>query len=195
MAIQISGAIFLHIPKTGGTWVTNYFKETGMDHGNEELGLEAHIGSDRVREITGYTEDLAFCFVRHPLTWYRSYWAHRRIVSYRNGILDDIVDLPFYDFLELVLQTRPGFLTRHFGIFTERCRFVGKQESLRKDLDNILKYLRIPYNRKYLYDRPPENTFKTDEKYSYNLALDIMKSEEKIVKKFNYLYIPEGILE
>lgn len=197
MAIQINKAIFLHIPKTGGTWVTNYFRETGLDHGHKELGLEAHIGGDRIRKIIGCTEDLCFCFIRHPLTWYRSYWqCKQELVPDRTGIwLNEIVDLPFQEFIDSILQTNPGFLTNHFKIFTERCRFVGKQENLKEDLNNLLKYLRIPYNKDYLFKRPFENVIPSDRKYTYELASAIMETEKGIIEEYDYNYIPMGVLE
>jgi len=77
MAIQISKAIFLHIPKTGGTWIRHYFQETNLDHKRPEFKEKgAHIHGEAVRELIGHSEDLFFCFVRHPLTWLRSYWVH-----------------------------------------------------------------------------------------------------------------------
>jgi hypothetical protein len=196
MAIQISKAIFIHTPKTGGTWVTEYFRETGMSHNVKELEFEAHIGGGRIREIIGHTEDLCFCFVRHPLTWYRSYWQHKTdFAKARDGILDNIVDLPFLEFMENILQNRLGFLTGHFRIFTERCRFVGKQENLRRDLNNVLKYLRIPYDKEYLFKKPLANTTPSSKKYPIKLALDIMEAEKGIINEYNYNYIPLGIIE
>lgn len=196
MAIQISKAIFLHIPKTGGTWVTNYFRETGMDHWHKELGLHAHIGSDQIRKIIGHTEDLCFCFVRHPLTWYRSYWQHKTDLARERslGYLDSIVDLPFQEFIETILQNQPGFLTNHFRIFTERCRFVGKQENLRKDLNNFLKYLRIPYDKEYLFKMPRANITPSNKKYPIELALAIMEAEKGLINEYNYNYIPTEVI-
>jgi len=196
MAIQISSAIFLHIPKTGGTWVTNYFRETGMDHGNKELALQAHINGLALKEIIPHTEDLVFCFVRHPLTWYRSYWEMRKIVADRKaGFLDTVVDLPFQEYIRRIIQDDPGHLTQRFKDYTDRCRFIGKQENLREDLDTLLKYLRFPYNRKYLFKKDRENVLPSNQKYTYELASAIMKAEKGIIEKYNYNYIPIEVLE
>lgn len=191
MAIQIDKAIFLHIPKTGGTWVTNYFKETGMDHGVEELSRLAHIHGTDLRNIIPYTEDLIFCFVRHPLTWYRSYWQSKQVIIDRNGgWIDTIVDLPFQEFIEKILNDYPGYLTGFFTGYTERCRYIGRQENLRNDLDYLLEHLRIPYNRPYLFKRVPDNVVPSSQKYTKKLAFAIMETEKCLVEEYNYNYIP-----
>lgn len=93
-----SGGIFLHIPKTGGSWVTKILKEQNLVKAN--FGHK-HASFDRVvfrenfekshklipslmgRWFTKYFartqlhEDYMFCFVRHPLSWLESYWRYR----------------------------------------------------------------------------------------------------------------------
>lgn len=197
MAVQIDRAIFLHIPKTGGTFVTNYFKETNMDHGVEDLAESAHINGLKLKELRPNTEDLAFCFVRHPLTWYRSYWQMKQVeVPARGGgWIDSLVDLPFHDYLTEILKQTPGYLTRFFGGYTERCRIIGKQENLREDLDNILRFLRIPYRREYIYRRVSDNVIPSTKKYSYELAMEIMRTESIVIRKYDYDYIPLDVIE
>ena len=195
MAIQIDRAICLHIPKTGGTFVRNYFQETGMDHGVEKLLERAHLNAHALREIVGHTEDLVFCFVRHPLSWYRSYWASKqRIPDRRGGPLDEIVDLPWNEFINTVTKSYPRYLTEFYEGYTEICRFIGKQENLRNDLDTVLKFLRISYNKDYLFNRVPDNVVLTKEKYTWTQIHAIMKSEEHIVKKYDYDYIPLEVI-
>lgn len=198
MAIQIARAVFLHIPKTGGTFVTDYFKETGMDHGNKDLALRAHVHGDLLQEVLPYTQDLMFCFVRHPLTWYRSYWIHKNTLapSRETTYIDSKVDLPFLDFLHIIQQDHPGYLTKFFSGFTGRCRFIGKMENLRDDLNTVLKYLRSPYNKEYLYKKPLSNVNpQSDQKYTIEAALAVMETEKEIVKMYDYNYLPLEIIE
>jgi len=193
MAVQISGAIFLHIPKTGGSWVRDYFRDSNMVVC--ELEPE-HINGKVIREIRNCTEDLIFTFVRHPLTWYRSYWQMRQNdpTDRAGKWIDTIVDLPFREFIETVIRESPGYLSNFYEDFVSRCRAIGKQENLRKDLDQILKLLRIPYNRESIFTRPASNVISSTEKYSYELALKLMQSEIEIIKRFNYLYIPQEVI-
>ena len=197
MAIQIDRAIFLHIPKTGGTWITNYFKETNMDHGDGQLGLHAHINGKVIRAMKDPIDDVVFCFVRHPLTWYRSYWQMKKdLVSKRHGgWIDTIVDQPFHDFIKTVIEMEPGYLTSFFEGYTERSRLIGKQESLREDLDDILRLLSIKYDRHHLFEKPKENSQAPYATYSHRLAKLLMDSEKDLITKYNYNYIPDGVLD
>lgn len=189
MAVQIDKAIFLHIPKTGGTWVRGYFKDSNMLR--REIGLE-HINSGDLEP----TEDLIFCFVRHPLTWYMSYWECKQHISdRRGGYLDTIVDLSFHEFLNNILQTTPGYLTGFYRGYTERCRFIGKQENLKKDLNCLLKHLRILYDENALFGRQFENVVPSKQKYTIGLASDIMKAEKEIIEKYNYNYFPLEVMD
>lgn len=195
MAIQIDRAVCLHIPKTGGTFVRNYLQEAGMDHGVEKLLEKAHVHGQDLRDRLGQTEDLIFCFVRHPLTWYRSYWESKQRISDRSGgWLDEQVDLPWHQFIGRIITDRPGYLTGFFNGYTEICRFVGKQENLRHDLDTVLKYLRIPYDRDLLFSKPSENVIPSDKKYTLAEIRAIMQSEEKIIKMYDYDYIPIDVI-
>lgn len=196
MAVQIDKAICLHIPKTGGTFIRNYFRETNLDHDVKELYKRAHMNADGIRGFIGPTEDLIFCFVRHPLTWYRSYWTSKQqIVDRRGGSMDGIVDLSWEDFIDTIIEKFPRYLTNFYLGYTEICRFIGKQENLRDDLDCVLKFLRIPYNREYLFKRVPDNVVNSDKKYSWPQAMAIMDSEEDIVKKYDYNYIPLEVVK
>lgn len=108
MAIKLkNGAEFLHIPKTGGTWVTEILEQ--LDLIDRHIGGHKHVDYDRLLYFTknirsgreylkeamvrasrklrrgflkGRNEEtvthnpIRFCFVRHPLTWYESWWKY-----------------------------------------------------------------------------------------------------------------------
>lgn len=78
MALLIPNGLFIHIPKTGGTWVRAAIAAAGIP--SRESGpfeVEDHYGvHDFQRE--GRLEELArfsFGFVRHPVSWLKSRWA------------------------------------------------------------------------------------------------------------------------
>ena len=94
MAIQLqSGAIFLHIPKTGGSWVEKTLTQLGLSkrtlghkHADFERVIYPHdlrealrwTGAASLRKLAGKStfpeRPPMFCFVRNPLTWYESWW-------------------------------------------------------------------------------------------------------------------------
>lgn len=90
MAVILKGgAVFLHIPKTGGSFITKVLKELGLvsvkrGHKHTDIAhLHLPIGTDIIRRLryrVGYMAGLysdtpfMFCFVRHPLKWYESWY-------------------------------------------------------------------------------------------------------------------------
>lgn len=99
MAVKLKcGAIFLHIPKTGGLWVEKVLQQ--LDLVDMHIGHSQHADFDRTlnyerffsgrhimayllrrnvrRRLGTYREEqpYKFCFVRNPLTWYESRWKY-----------------------------------------------------------------------------------------------------------------------
>jgi hypothetical protein len=96
MAFLLQNSIFIHIPKTGGQWVTTALKGAGLVLG--ELGV-VHATPDEITHdpaelkrskrnrprwyewvrvrLSIRRQPVVFSMVRHPLSWYQSCWAHR----------------------------------------------------------------------------------------------------------------------
>ncbi|WP_295888249.1 hypothetical protein [uncultured Thiohalocapsa sp.] len=96
-AILKNGAVFLHIPKTGGNWVTKILEELNLierhiahkhadiDHLFYALyeipvGRKA-IARQALRELISPSRECTsrpfmFCFTRNPLTWYESWFKY-----------------------------------------------------------------------------------------------------------------------
>ncbi len=87
------GAVFLHIPKTGGSWVEKILYdndliayETGHKHATVERVIYPHTYREGLKFLinrsipklvgkpTFHEPPFMFCFVRHPLKWYESWW-------------------------------------------------------------------------------------------------------------------------
>jgi hypothetical protein len=100
-----NGAVFLHVPKTGGVWVHTVLERLdlvkaplGRDHSDLEHAffddryhsdskvlrhlLRRKIGSRRAPAAMA-ANAFKFCFVREPLKWYESYW---RFMQIRNWV-------------------------------------------------------------------------------------------------------------
>lgn len=88
-----NGALFLHIPKTGGTWVTKVLREAGLmrcsighrhanlDHllapGFQGVGRKLEWAWKRGFFLRTHPRPFTFCFVRHPLDWYESFHLYK----------------------------------------------------------------------------------------------------------------------
>jgi hypothetical protein len=162
-----NGALFLHIPKTGGTWVTKVLREGGLlrcsighrhanlDHllapGWQGLGRKLEWCWKRSRYLRTHPRPFTFCFVRHPLDWYESFYLYKNQPSLnweRDGDLDNFhrwhpnavlnglgEGKEFNEFVTAVMDRAPGYVSALFSHYTFRpCDFVGKQENLREDL-------------------------------------------------------------
>src|ERR1700756_3387567 len=70
---------YIHLPKTGGTWVMHAVRAVGIPTfapdplGDQHYSSHGHAG---LRDIH-VGDRLSIAFVRHPLDWWRSYWADR----------------------------------------------------------------------------------------------------------------------
>ncbi|MEM8864348.1 MAG: hypothetical protein AAGF31_02245 [Planctomycetota bacterium] len=100
MAIElINQSVFLHIPKTGGTWVDRTLYDLGLvkeAFGNRHSNYERTVNHERYRSAGEHlrravvrrikrqfglhhqTPVMRFCFVRNPLTWYESWWRYMK---------------------------------------------------------------------------------------------------------------------
>jgi hypothetical protein len=100
-----NGAVFLHIPKTGGSWVTGVLEELNLvetscgpehaDFGRAFWHTRFHreaktlrqmlrraVGSKRAASIQ--PDCFRFCFVREPLDWYESWWRFMQGLDWKS---------------------------------------------------------------------------------------------------------------
>jgi len=106
-------AIYLHIPKTGGTFLKNLFEKMNLvefgfsrDHADMErvVNISNHYpGNYLLRSIqlkrnleTHIQQCYKFTFVRNPFDWYESYWRFME-------------DLKWKPFTNIPARTRFGF--------------------------------------------------------------------------------------
>lgn len=200
MAIVLKGgAIFLHIPKTGGSWVTRVLQQLDLIEGRighmhadaDRLmnayrfsGIKAHAGylirkkvRKKLRHFSQTAERPAkpymFCFVRHPLSWYESWFKYQSLRwNWRTwgtelnpddwhplSMLNGLGGNTFTEFMNNVLARRPGFVTELYGAYTKPniVDFVGHQENLQEDLIQVLTRLGLPHDPAVIRSMPPEN--------------------------------------
>lgn len=156
MAIKTPKVILYHIPKCGGIWAKEALRRS-LPNPREDYGRCKHtafandFGLYREHAIPeGIVENdkhgrLSICFVRNPLTWYRSYWAFRIKTESFDGDfpLDLLMDDKYENFINNVLRQFPnGFVTKLYQYYTgkdlSKINFIGKQERLADDLVEAL---------------------------------------------------------
>jgi hypothetical protein len=189
MALLLTnGALFLHVPKTGGRWVASVLKEAGLvrreilpSHADLRC-LYSPIHRNRRellwfllrRHFLGWGEKrFVFCFVRHPLSWYESWFRYMSQPSRRWRNWGDETDVlrwhpaaplngtgsdDFTTFVQNAIRKRPGFVTEMYGQYaTSAVSFVGRQESLREDLKTALARSGLSIDEELLRESAPVN--------------------------------------
>jgi hypothetical protein len=189
-----NGAIFLHIPKTGGNWITDVLEKNNLVTGslgfkhadidrlfvpslNSEKMLLKYFLKRRMESIlgrilgtSGNQKPFMFCFVRHPVTWYESWfkymsqpsrhwwaWGDERAneVWHPNSMLNGLGDPDFNQFVRNVVRKRPGYVTEMYGWYTKsQIDFVGKLENLQEDLVTALKMTGLVFDEESIRNHP-----------------------------------------
>lgn len=72
MPIDTGDKLFIHMPKTGGSWVTKYLKE---EHGGINIGGHGHQPLCTLKKHL-IKDKLIWGTIRDPWSWYLSWWAH-----------------------------------------------------------------------------------------------------------------------
>lgn len=158
MTLLLPNSVFIHIPKTGGTWVRQALEDA-------DLSIATILSRDRKESYNNTidswhnvpTWDIRyqerpnrFCFVRHPAEWYRSYWAFRMWKKNWNVVENDFdfwcAAGNFEEFIEKVLHHYSGYLTQMHAYFADHCTFVGKSENLPTDLLTVLDLFEEKYD-------------------------------------------------
>lgn len=144
-----SNSIFLHIPKTGGTWFRHAIKASGVEH------IETPYQHGAVPLLLRHSmtkEDLAnrriFTIVRHPVTWYQSRWCFRVQYGWHAEHPLDMAcaSNDFPTFVDNVLKFKPtGWVNWIYSQYNDhpakQVDFVARTENLIEDCVRILKEL------------------------------------------------------
>jgi len=237
MTIKLKGgAEFLHIPKTGGSWVEEFLKENdlileyfGHPHadydrnlinkittGRECLEEAARLAKNKLlgKKRTPVNEAnspvFRFCFVRHPLSWYESWWKYMQGREWNdwgtqnskddwhpNSVLNGLGSSDFNEFVSNVVNVRPGYVTELLYAYTKSgISYIGKTESLREDLGVVLDFLGLRYDRDSLSKSPKINTSKVEHseiQWDPDLKKMVKKLELPSLIHFDYLSDEEKI--
>ncbi len=182
---------FLHVPKTGGSWVKKAIEAAGIDckpfspGGNHHPGLGECPCPDKFK----------FAFVRHPLGLYRSYWQYKMTYGWD---LHNVIDQrcrsdDFHTFVASVLTQMPGIygqsLLEFVGSEVHPIDFIGKYENLVEDLIRALQLAGEQFDAAAIRALPPYNV--SDKRsfpanFTPELEAAVLQSEADVLRRFGY---------
>ncbi len=208
MAVRLFRSVFVHIPKTGGTWIRGALRAAGLYQG--DVGRDHATPKELADTLAFRSTAMVFCFVRHPLAWYQSYWCYRmkhgwhrpspgeaaapiRTVTLDAHCRDDHFDR----FVENCLARYPqGWVSHLYDHYTTGCTFVGRQERLREDLLLALLIAGEPVDAARIRNHPPQNVASQEAvwrprcQYSEALRQRVLAAEHRALERFGYASSP-----
>lgn len=197
--------IFIHIPKTGGTFIRNFIKNKNFNIINNEIHLTIKQSENYISNVP------SFCFVRNPWDFYVSRFFYRQKILTKNNGINGFIPLELTggnkqgfkkhiimldELFENNLETKSKCralkiinIEKIYEIFTEnRTTYIGYFENFKNDLFNIFSKIlntpiKIPNNK--------ENESKHEiysKYYDDELIKIIEKWDKNYIKKFNYKF-------
>jgi hypothetical protein len=182
--------VFIHIPKTGGTWGTWAMQSAGVKF--EKIGDTHHL----MKEELEIGDRFAFAFVRDPFTWYSSVWKYHRSNPLSHWEpFSQWIELDFPDFLEQVVENCPGYLSEYYPRFVgppdREINFIGRYERLVDDLVVALRLAGQDFDEKVIRTMPPINRSLSEDdeevvvaQCSSDLIARLAETEQEIYERF-----------
>jgi hypothetical protein len=187
--------LFLHVPKTGGSYVAGALEAAlgarAIDFSASEDRRERN-GHAALRSFEG-NELFTLAFVRHPLSWYRSFWSYRMRMGWR---MDHPLDRAarsesFEEFVARVTERMPGYLSLLFGEFigpVERpIDFIGRYERLTEDLCTALRLAGESFDERVVRAHRPVNATDYERHpvhYEPDAAWRLALAERQVIERF-----------
>lgn len=148
---------------------------TNVMGGRFEVGTSHHPPKRKTKN--------SFTFMRHPVEWYRSFYA-AQVQNYKSNH-DSFKDFlsSAYGGMEM-LDRNWTTLSDYARPFHTRCGFVGRCENLTEDLKTALDLFGEKYNYEELMLRPPVNQSIVDIYPDEEDIAMILDKERELVELF-----------
>lgn len=192
--VEVKGSLFVHFPKTGGTFVREIIKPFGKRVVTDGYH-RSHATLDAVN-LDDY--NFSFACVRNPLSWYESVWKflvdfHGNGGTWKNEEWNPMTDLSnvfskdFNKFIKGCLSEYPNHYTKclklYLGNDLNSLDMVLKTETLSFDLCNALDKIGIPYNVVRMVSEMHHGKREKGLSWSSNKS-QIIKNEMEVIEKF-----------
>jgi hypothetical protein len=183
---------FLHIPKSGGSWVKKALIESRIEcYEFTTIDGSGHIGL----KDCPCPNKFKFAFVRHPVDMYRSYWQYKMTYGWdQNNPMDvECKSDNFHSFIRCLLFKFPGaysqWVINFVGEGKNEIEFVGKYENLVDDLIVALTIAGESFDEQFIRNYPPYNVsdkINFPASYTTELEAEIREADAAIIQRFNY---------
>lgn len=154
MAIATDRLLFLHIPKTGGVWLSHVLAKLGFRWtmvGHQHSCFPQLL---QCRDAEWFRSRFIFTMIRHPLTWYQSRWAFRVKHGWRSEHPLDFncASNDFHTFLDNALNHYPnGWLTwlyeHYIDDVPDGIDYVARLENCVEDVIEALTRAEVEFDK------------------------------------------------
>lgn len=182
---------FLHVPKTGGSWVKQAIFAAGIPAREHSRDGYTHLGISDCPQPGLFR----FAFVRNPLGLYRSYWQFKMTVGWdaANTLDQRCRSDDFATFVTSVLASFPGVyaqsLRDYVGPPEAPIEFIGRFENLVEDLVQALTLAGEHFDAAAVRQLPPSNVSdkrKASAIFTPALEAAVRAAEAEVFERFGY---------
>lgn len=209
--IRYQKALFLHVPKTGGSWIRSILREAG----GKDVSYPHDIPANK--KFYMMTRNVKpFCIIRHPLDYVYSIWKHwsgnprcriNNMNPKKNYMWDkqhtgriyaeNIIEGDFEKTIANFNENWPGFVSWLYGQYMRDSFFIGKYERLREDFERALILINGQISdelRHLIHSRESVNvSLGAAAELSEDMALRFI-GQEPVAKAWGYDYLPEFVI-
>lgn len=190
-ALLLDRCVFLHVPKTGGTWATEALRTQGLVRATiNAADGSTHPNLETVRFVT---DRPVIASVREPIGWLRSFWRFFYARAWRDSeprhlAFEPLIALrsdTFSEFAARYLNRCPGYVSEFLRQYAEGADWVCRQEQLLPDVLEGFKRFDQPCLPTVMEATPWRNASRPfDTSCSEELIAEIRKADRWIIEEF-----------